>query len=54
LTRWWTSPFPSYVFWNWLGEADGEELPFLLHRDKEGRVWAPNLPLHLVKTNGVP
>ncbi|KAF2499286.1 hypothetical protein BU16DRAFT_557617 [Lophium mytilinum] len=50
-TWWWSSPFPAYIFRNWLDPKENEELPFILHKDAEGRIWAPNLALHPVKTN---
>ncbi|KAF2836837.1 hypothetical protein M501DRAFT_1018714 [Patellaria atrata CBS 101060] len=60
-TWWWSSPFPQRIIDAWWGkgkwedvrDGDGRELPSVL-RWHVGRVWAPNLALHPVKTNRAP
>ncbi|MCJ1310470.1 hypothetical protein MMC25_004134 [Agyrium rufum] len=59
-TWWWGSDFPSVIMRSWLGKEplkkEGQEedptkqaVPYILHKDEQGRIWAPNLALHPYK-----
>ena len=50
----WGGAWPREIMDVWLGikEADiKEDLPWILRRGEDGRIWAPGLMLHPVKTN---
>lgn len=50
LTWWWESKWPRQIVNDWLGgDAANKELPFLLAA-QDGKVYAPNVALHPVKT----
>lgn len=51
LTWWWGTAFPQRIMEAWLrGEDMGSDLPHVL-RWEDGKVWAPVMALHPVKTN---
>jgi hypothetical protein len=53
---WYTSNFPDRIYDVWLGRGPqggnaGGEVPHVLWKSEDGRVYAPNMMLHPVKTN---
>ena len=50
----WGGGWPREIMDVWLGIKDldrDENLPWILRRDEDGRIWAPSMALHPVKTN---
>ena len=53
LTWWWESKWPRAVLDAWFageGKDNGETMPWLLVKGKDGEVYAPNVAMHPVKT----
>ncbi|KAL2177449.1 uncharacterized protein P884DRAFT_243563 [Thermothelomyces heterothallicus CBS 202.75] len=53
---WYSSAFPDKIYDAWLsrgfrGGNDSDDLPYLLWRSEDGKIYAPNMMLHPVKTN---
>ncbi|KAL2148060.1 hypothetical protein VTI28DRAFT_116 [Corynascus sepedonium] len=53
---WYSSPFPDKIYDAWLSRGpqagnDTAELPYVLWKSEDGKVYAPNMMLHPVKTN---
>ncbi len=51
---WWASAFPGRIYDAWLdrgGNGTAPEMPYLLWKGEDGKVYAPNMMLHPVKTN---
>jgi hypothetical protein len=53
---WYTSNFPDRIYDAWLGRGGqggnaSHDLPHVLWKSEDGRVYAPNMMLHPVKTN---
>ncbi|KAK4096023.1 hypothetical protein N658DRAFT_528044 [Parathielavia hyrcaniae] len=53
---WWTSKFPDRIYDAWLGRGSqggdgGRDVTYVLWRSEDGKVYAPNMMLHPVKTN---
>ncbi len=53
VSLWWSSRFPDRIYDAWLGrkEEKGGEVPYVMWKGEDGKVWAPNMMLHPVKTN---
>ncbi|KAK4121229.1 hypothetical protein N657DRAFT_699833 [Parathielavia appendiculata] len=54
---WYTSDFPNRIYDAWLGRVGSQDgsssrgVPYVLWRSGDGKVYAPNMMLHPVKTN---
>lgn len=51
ITWWWESKWPRAILDGWFGDGKTDDLPYLL-AVKDGKVYAPNLAMHPVKTTG--
>lgn len=51
LTWWWESKWPRAVLDAWFRSGSEDQLPFLLV-EKDGEIYAPNVAMHPVKTQG--